>query len=681
MKLRIILLTAVFCVLIGGCSGCDYKEALDRIAKSVEDVSGSAIDLMGRVNDISRLVDSKMESGELDRQVGSLLDQRLSNVATLLQNAMQNSGGYLFDEANGTVNNAFANIHVLLNQIEKGMLKDAVPALLDQLGGQLQLQLNTISGSIEQLVVVTTESAVLVVDKTLNGIVITLSMIALVVGLITFIIILILMRRNLNTANIIGVGFMGIFTVFFLVMTLSSNLRGNVISGFNFAAKRTVRPLTPVVTGVIPEKFTLGATKNVYIYGKFLNKLGNPSVVLTQSKNKVFTFPPKTVVVATSNRIVLGNFGELLNWKPVTFASFKSAIAPKLRTTGITDAAVASLSGQMRMARTASVRAIQFGAINSVRNQIVGRSIGAEQAVKLTGATAGVFLDLYKLKEGEYALQVFDDTARVENPQYLMVMNPLPPAKLPDISCTDIRWSGNVAPAAGQTTSLDVDFNIDDAQEDSLPFQAKITSVPATTPILVDVPMGKILAARQNGGKVTATTRVFSVPNRGSYKFTISIDDLGAVPESNEANNSFSKNLFAYAYLYNAELSSFQIEQPYSFGKIYTTTVITVSTGFSKTYYDSIAPTAAGRCNYRCNAQIDNLPSGTNICVSMNAVWRMYMPPAPTISQPLGSEIFSVDLNDFSTDNNDTKDLLIERKSKTNNVIFFGKCALTRVKG
>jgi hypothetical protein len=680
MKLRTILISAVFGIIIGGCSGCDYKEALDRIAKSIEDVSSSAVDLMGRVNDISRLVDSKMESGELDRQVGNLLDQRLANVSTLLQNAMQNSGGYLFDEANGTVNNAFANIRLVLDQIEKGILKDVVPSLIDQLGGQLQMQLNTISGSVEQLVVVTTESAVLVVDKTINGLVITLSIIALVVGLITFIVILILMRRNLNTANIIGVGFMGIFTVFFLVMTLSSNVRGNVISGFNFAAKRSVRPLTPTVTGVIPEKITLGTTKNVYVYGKFLNKINNPSVVLTQGNSKMFTFPAKTVVVATANRIVLGNFDELLNWKPVTFQAFKTAIMPKLQSSGVSEATVASLGGTMRLARASSLKAVRFGAIDAARDQMVERSIGAGQAVKLTGATSGVFLDLYKLKEGEYAISVFGDTSRVESPQYLMVMNPPPPAKLPDISCTDMRWSGNLTAVAGQMTSLDVDLMIDDAQEDSMPFQAKITSVPATTSLLVDVPMGKILAARQNGGKVTVTTRTFSVPSRGSYKFNISIDDLGAVPESNEANNTFSKNLFAYEYLYNAELKSFQIDQKIvAGGKIYTTTVVTVSTGFSKTYYDSVIPLAVGRLNFKCNAQLENLPVGTNISVSMNAVWRVIQYPAPTISIPLGNEIFSVDINDYITDNNETKDLPIERKAK--NCTFFGTCAVSRVKG
>jgi hypothetical protein len=108
-------------------TSCGIGDKLDRITDAIEDVSNSAVSLLEKINDISRLVDSKLESGEITQDLADLIDGRITLIAELLESTMQNTGGYFFDRIDGSVNNAFMNLSNLLDQIQTGILEKAIP--------------------------------------------------------------------------------------------------------------------------------------------------------------------------------------------------------------------------------------------------------------------------------------------------------------------------------------------------------------------------------------------------------------------------------------------------------------------------------------------------------------------------------------------------------------------------
>ncbi len=98
-------LTCVLCVLvILFTASCSIKGAMDKlgksaenIAESIEQVSDAATSLLNKINDISRLVDSKLESGEINQEVADLIDGRLYILTQSIESDIQNTGGYMFD--------------------------------------------------------------------------------------------------------------------------------------------------------------------------------------------------------------------------------------------------------------------------------------------------------------------------------------------------------------------------------------------------------------------------------------------------------------------------------------------------------------------------------------------------------------------------------------------------------
>ncbi|MDD5673280.1 MAG: hypothetical protein PHC61_03900 [Chitinivibrionales bacterium] len=709
MKVKVLVIAALLVTVVGGCGGCDInKEAFDKIAGSIQDVSKAATDLMNQINDVTRLVDSKVESGELGQDVGDVVDQRLSNLMAQLESAMQNSGGYLFDQANGTIDHTFIDISLLLDQINSGILNKTLPSLIDQISSQLQLQINTISTTVEDLVVLTAGSAVIIVDKTVNAIVIIVSIIFLAIGVFVFAVILIKMKGNFSVPNIVGVSFMGIFTIFFLTIILSSDLRGNVIAGFNFGKKVPIRELPPKITGVVPETFVLGKTKNLYIYGTHLNALQKIKVKLMQNTTEKVVFPDSTIIVATNNRIVLGNFERKLGWKLPPFAAFKMKVQQNPAFVSASDQSINAMSYSMNAALAqhltstrqafsdraliaannraplSAVRpALLLGELQQARLIGIGRALGSAQTRAFNTVINNFYLDQFKIPEGQYGLVVFADTTKIESPQLFSVLNPPPPAMDPDISPVNIRWAGGIDPVAGQSTTLEVEFSVQYPENITTPFMAKITSIPPITPIEVTVPMGIIAAAKGNN-RALALTRAFTAPAKGVYVFTVSADEQNVVKESNEGNNTLTRNLNVGEYTYDATLTSFggEIIGGLSSAKKFFMSVTADATGLPTWgCSQQVAIVGGGKHSINCATTLPGLKPGQIILLTFNGIATLPFPiPFITGEMPigLGSITWNKQIVLNPTDFQDSKEFIIE--SQTESCKYTGKLILTRKK-
>lgn len=306
--------------------GCGIGDSAKKIADSFEDLSEKAGDLITDINALTLLVDSKIESGELTAELGDLMDNQLSQAIESIESAMQNTGGYLFGELNGTINNAFVNISILLEQLNQGILGETLPTIIDQVSSQLQMQVNSITMAVEDMLVYTMGSTMVIVDKTANSLVVLIAAVLLAIGLLIFIILLIKRKIKLKGAKLIAFIFMMVYIVFFLCVLVIPKFRAHMIVGFDYGKKLDVKAFEPKFTSVIPETLVLGNNNRLYIYGRHLDKIDQLGITLNQGMEEKFKFPNECIIVATGNRIVLGNFESGANWSSQRFDSYNREV-------------------------------------------------------------------------------------------------------------------------------------------------------------------------------------------------------------------------------------------------------------------------------------------------------------------------------------------------------------------
>jgi hypothetical protein len=293
------------------------------LVSKMKDLTQTANDLLTSINSITLQIDAMMESNQISEEIGNLIDERLETLAELINSSIQNNGGFIFDEVNGTVDNAFQNISLLLDQLKTGILDESLPNIINQVSYQLQMNINLIAASAEDLVILTFGNTFVLVDKVVNSAFIIISAVFLAIGLLVFALVLFRKERKLNFLRSLGLLFMLIYVGFFLAIIVSPQWRGNLIAGFDFGQKYEGVKVNPSITGVYPEKFTIGKDDKIILYGKHLNKIDTLKLVLKTGNTIKYTFPENTLIVKTQNKIVLGNFQSKLKWKVPVFEQFK----------------------------------------------------------------------------------------------------------------------------------------------------------------------------------------------------------------------------------------------------------------------------------------------------------------------------------------------------------------------
>lgn len=586
-KLVIPILLSMF--LFSGC----------KLVSKLTDLTETANQLLANIESITRQIDSQIQSGKLLDDVGSLVDDKLQDLSDLLNNTIQNNGGFLFDEANGMINNVFTNVSMLLDQIKTGILDESLPNIINQISMQLQMNINLLSSSIEDLVTLTFGNTFILLDKTTNSVVIIVSIIFLAIGLFVYAIILISRKeRKMNVQRWVGLAFMLIYVGFFTAVILSSKLRGNLIAGFDFAQKYEGVQTEPKITGVFPESFVLGKDKKIFIYGKHLNRIDTIAIKLRTGQTDKFTFPKDNIIVQSTGRIVLGNFGGL-NWKLPLFKDFSTAIPLQARSLVNTvsyenfafdinnkiyenvkvrriGAPIMAPQPERPVMRRDGIHPILFDpstiamAATRIRATDLGikymnsanLNLGAANGALIMDVIKGFYLNRFNLPEGDFALTVLSANKVVTSPQLITIINPPPPAPLPDIFPTDIRWTSNINAIAREQTSMEVTLGFSHPEEIKNPFIIHITSSPPIPSLNIDVPMGTIAAA-QGPNTVTIPTRAFSISNPGTYLITISVDNENRVTEKNEGNNTLQASLVVKEYIYDATVTytSFQSKE------------------------------------------------------------------------------------------------------------------------
>lgn len=565
---------AILCILISTLlllNGCG-------LVSKLKDLTQTANNLLEDINSVVEQIDTKVETGELSREIGNLIDERLNSLAQIIETTIQNNGGFIFDQVNGTIDNVFGNISQLLDQIKKGILDDTLPMLINQLSSAIQMNINLIASSVEDIIVLTFGNVFVLVDKTVNSVVIISSIILLAIGLIIFIFILFGRKKAFTAFRAIGLFFMLIYLAFFLTIVFSNRIRGNIIAGFNLGIKYTGTEVQPKITSVYPEEFTFGTNDKIYLYGRHLNKIDTLKVILRTGNQVKYTFPLDNIIVASQNRIVLGNFKT---WGPAVFAEFKKFLGPsdqaiintpqyqrfakrvnESKNPNITNfqnivprnirSVVISPAINLPLATPERVSRQNIGEIQTIRKNLAEQELGLVQSQTILGKLKDFFTARYQLPEGDYGIVTFDNITEIESPQLITISYPVPPAPLPDIFPMTITWIEPIA-VAGRATALNIKLGFTHPEEIKNTFRVRITSAPVLPPQTINVPMGVINAARTSNLAVV-TTNQFTVANQGNYVFTASVDDNNQVQEENEGNNTVSSTLTVKRYVYDLDV-------------------------------------------------------------------------------------------------------------------------------
>jgi|GEM_PF-401238 len=566
----------------------------------IKDVTDSAEKLIDDADQLLRSVDSMVESGELEREVADLIDGRVENLMSELAAALENGGGFLFDSANGTIDNIFANISALLSEIMEH-LDESVPSLLESLSYQLQLQVNLIGGQLENVIVITFGNTFVLVDKTTNSIIIIASIVLLAIGIIVFVLLLIKGRGGKRGAGIIiAYSLIGVYILFFLLVILVTPVRGYMIAGFNFGEKYEGVGFEPKITGIIPENFVFGKNERIIVYGNNLNKIQNTQVHLFQGPEKKLTFPPNAVVVATRNRIILGNFDTELGWVVPPYENYEQEVIPPdassqlrarytkvateiskfmypdrilaepatvtpvpptlliLQPTPIATAeavVVERLSEATRISLPKMVRIKEQ--IAPLKNKIYEKYegiFGSIQSQEILTRTESFFLESFDLPEGDFGLGVYDGEDKVESSQFISLVNPPPPAPRPDISPIGLAWTGGVPAVEGERVTLTVRLGFTHPEEIKAPLRIRIlVNPPRVNAINFTVPES-LIAATGSTNFIDVISSSFTAPQAGTYTFTVYVDPDNRIEEVRDDNNSLQRSLPVKQYVYDTTI-------------------------------------------------------------------------------------------------------------------------------
>lgn len=572
----------IFCILfsiliLNGCG----------LVSKLKDLTQTANDLLENINSVVEQIDTKVETGELSREIGNLIDERLNNLAQVIETIIQNNGGFIFDQVNGTIDNAFSNISQLLDQIKTGILDDSLPMLITHISSQLQMNINLIASSVEDIIVLTFGNIFVLVDKTVNSVIIISSIVLLAIGLIIFIFILFGKKKAFTAFRVIGLVFMLIYLTFFLTIIFSNRIRGNIIAGLNLGTKYTGTEVQPKITSVYPENFTFGTDDKIFLYGRHLNKIDTMKIVLRTGSQVKYTFPDENIIVASQNRIVLGNFKT---WGPVVFAELKTFMGPSgqailntaqykrfakrihesvfphvIQSHNIVPHNIQPVINPVvrdaPVANPARILRRNISDIQKVRQNIAVQELGTIQSQALLGKLHDFFESRYQLPEGDYGIVTFDNLTEIESPQLITIAYPVPPAPLPDIFPMDITWIEPVA-VAGRATALNVKLGFTHPEEIKNNFTIRITSSPVLPAKTITVPMGVITGAITSKQAIVTTSQ-FTIPTHGNYTFTAAVDPNNRVAEENEGNNTRSSTLAVRRYIYDLTVnySAFESKQ------------------------------------------------------------------------------------------------------------------------
>jgi hypothetical protein len=270
-SVRLLLIVAVFVAQFGS--------AISRPAKAFDPLTIGGMIVLGKLtldklNDIAQ--DALITAGEQVRQTIEQLKQDLASLIKMLEETYQNNLNLTIDSLDNLTRNKLLELQSLVDQVNQ-KLQDDIKLISQETRNvinQAGLQVRRITADLQQrltdLVVVTSEAAVYIVDRTLFNVILVISLALLGIGLLMFIWLLFSRRLPEGIMRPVVFILMALFVVLFGSMALVPSVRAAAMDATGLGIeKRLEKAATtqPQIVGVDPRTITIGETQTITLYG------------------------------------------------------------------------------------------------------------------------------------------------------------------------------------------------------------------------------------------------------------------------------------------------------------------------------------------------------------------------------------------------------------------------------
>ena len=238
-------------------------------------------------------------------QVRRSVDELRANLQTLinsLSQTYQDNLNLTIDSLDALTSNKLIQLQGLINQVNQA-LQDDINLIAQQtrnIINQVALQAAQLIADVEQrinnLVVVTSDAVVFVVDRALFNVILVIALILLGLGLLLFIYLIFSRKLPQGLARIFVLAMMAAYLLVFGALALVPSVRARAMSAANLGFEKELQRVTqnvPEVVGADPATITIGQTSTVKLIGVGL-----------RPENKAVTakIGTQTVPVAAANK-------------------------------------------------------------------------------------------------------------------------------------------------------------------------------------------------------------------------------------------------------------------------------------------------------------------------------------------------------------------------------------------
>lgn len=547
------------------------------IIENIEDITFNANQILEELADLSQIVTSAVESGELEEQIGNMVDDQIEELSKTINEMIQENGGFIFDEVNGTLDNTFDNIGGLIADIKTGILDESIPQNIELLSSHLERQTNNVAAHAENLINLTFGNTALIISQATDA-AFTLTVWAVFgVGIILFVLFLIIWGSKMSKfIRSIVLGLMALFMIICLSVLFIPPVKGFVLKSLNIGEELIAKSITPKIVSASPDDFEFGTNKQLILFGTHLEKLHRDSIeiALYQGGNKKLVFPNNTIKVISTNKIILSDFANSsLNWKKISYPTFKNVYrATTQKSLPINYSNISTtLNKKHLMAKPAILKMINRHALTAGSATIlqphttsstiqpgivkpnISKAIKTAISPQFSIDYGKILLNNFKIKPGDYEIKVMHKSTgkSYSNIQHVKFENPPPPPPKPDIFPISINWANGV-PVKGSKGKLKLQLGVMHGEEARNNMKVDLTANPSITSLRgIDVSRTAIQNANSH---LTIYSRAFTVNQAGNINFATHSDVTNKISESNENNNTKTQNLRVKDYKFTASL-------------------------------------------------------------------------------------------------------------------------------
>lgn len=538
------------------------------IKKNLEDITEHANEILEELAQLSRTVNSQVETGQLTETLGETIDDRIDNLAKTIEELLINGGGFLFDEVNGTLNNTFDNVEGLIDNINEEILEGSIPANIRLLSNELLMHSNNIAGHAEDLINLTFGNTSILLSQATDALITTIAWAVLGIGLLLIIIMLIIFGSKMNKGTR---AFVIILVALFLIIPLSflfiPPVKGLVLKSMDIGEEIVARSMQPRLVGISPMEYEIGTSDKILAFGIHLDQLEVDSVEigLYQSGGRKIAFTKASIKVITANKIVISDFAKKLNWTRFKYAEMANSYStviqkafPRVKYQNLSvKENVKSLNTRFKLK---DFRMIQPPAVkvNNLNPVIANPNIG-NRRVQADKQFAPLLVDVYKVMQtryniaaGDYELRVYKKGTDqpINGTQHVHISYPPPPPPKPDVFPMDIKWvNGN--PVKGETARIQVKLGVIYGEEAKKSIEIGMSGLAGIRTF--NVTRSQLNNATSN--YLLLTSSPFRVNQSGNFNIKANADAQSRLSESNEGNNQQNKSLRVRDYRFNATVT------------------------------------------------------------------------------------------------------------------------------